>query len=94
MGHVDLEFAWSDVRPTDPKDQAAILGGYVRDGIYALNEARNVLGLGPVEGGDEPMFMTAQGPVSLREVAGAKAGANGQNSEDPDRRTRPQVSST
>jgi HK97 family phage portal protein len=94
MGHVDLEFAWSDVRPTEPKDQAAILGGYVRDGIYALNEARNLLGLGPVEGGDEPMFMTAQGPVSLREVAGAKAGANGQNSEDPDRRTRPRVSST
>jgi hypothetical protein len=31
MGHADLEFVWSDVRSTDPKDQAAILGIYVRD---------------------------------------------------------------
>ncbi len=66
MGHVDLEFAWSDVRPTDPKDQATILGSYVKDGIYAVNEVRDILGLGPVEGGDEPMFLTAQGPVLLR----------------------------
>src|SRR5881275_3048160 len=29
MGHVDLEFAWSNSRPTDPKDQATILGAYV-----------------------------------------------------------------
>ena len=66
MGHRDLEFAWSDVRPTDPTDQATILGNYVKDGIYTLNEARDILGLSPVEGGEEPMFLTPQGPILLR----------------------------
>ena len=65
MGHVDLEFAWSNSRPTDPKDQATILGAYVKDGIYTLNEARDILGMSPVAGGDESMFLTAQGPVLL-----------------------------
>jgi len=66
MGHRDLEFAWSDVRPTDPTDQATILSNYVRDGIYTLNEARDILGLSPVAGGEEPMFLTPQGPILLR----------------------------
>ena len=68
MGHVDLEFAWSNSRPTDPKDQATILSGYVKDGIFALNEARDILGMAPVAGGDQPMFLTAQGPVLLSEA--------------------------
>jgi hypothetical protein len=74
MGHVDLEFAWSDVRPNDPKDQAALLGSYVKDGIYAINEVRDILGLSPVEGGNEPMFLTAQGPVRLHDAVALKAG--------------------
>jgi len=83
MGHVDLEFAWSDVRPTDPKDQATILGGYVRDGIYALNEARDILGLGPIEGGDEPMFLTAHGPMLLRDAVASNTKAGRRNTVDP-----------
>jgi hypothetical protein len=79
MGHADLEFAWSNVRPTDPTDQATILGHYVKDGIYSANEARDVLGLGPVEGGDQPMFLTAQGPVLLRDVASAKTNTSGRS---------------
>jgi len=51
MGHADLEFAWSSTRATDPKDQATILGSYVKDGIYTLNEAREILGMWPVAGG-------------------------------------------
>lgn len=73
MGHADLEFAWSDVQPTDPKDQSAILTGYVENGIFTLNEARDILGLDPIEGGDEPMFLTAQGPVLLRDAVAPKA---------------------
>jgi HK97 family phage portal protein len=76
MGHVDLEFAWCDVRPTDAKDQAAVLGGYVRDGIYTINEARDLLGLDAVAGGDEPMFLTAQGPVWLRQAQGSRTAAD------------------
>ena len=37
MGHAELEFAWSDIRPTDPQDQSVILTSYVKDGIYTLN---------------------------------------------------------
>ena len=72
MGHSDLEFAWLDVRPTDPKDQSVILTSYVKDGIYTLNEARDVLGLDPVEGGDVPMFLTAQGPILLHDPVAPK----------------------
>ena len=68
MGQVDLEFAWSNSRPTDPKDQATILSSYVKDGIYTLNEARDILGMPPVAGGDESMFLTAQGPVLLSDA--------------------------
>ena len=68
MGQVDLEFAWSNSPPTDPTDQATILSGYVKDGIYTLNEARDILGMSPVPGGDEPMFLTAQGPVLLSDA--------------------------
>jgi hypothetical protein len=70
MGQIDLEFAWSNSPPTDPKDQATILSGYVQDGIYTLNEARDILGMSPVAGGDEPMFLTAQGPVLLSDTGG------------------------
>lgn len=65
MGHQDLEFAWSDMRPTNPNDQAAVLDIYVKDGVYAVNEARDILGLPPVEGGDRPTVQTAHGPVPL-----------------------------
>jgi HK97 family phage portal protein len=81
MGQSDLEFAWSDLRPTDPKDQATILDSYVKDGIFTLNEARNVLGLAPVEGGDQPMFLTAQGPILLHNIL--KAPANGRLPDRP-----------
>ena len=55
-----------DVRPTDPTDQASMLDLYVRDGIYTVNEARDILGLAPVDGGDQPLFQTVRGPVALR----------------------------
>lgn len=65
MGHLDLEFIWSDTRSNDPKEQASVLDIYVKDGVYTLNEARDILGLGPVEGGDQPLFLTARGPLPL-----------------------------
>ena len=55
MGHSDLEFVWTDVQPANPKDQAAILDIYVKDGIYSLNEARDILGLPPVGGDNQQL---------------------------------------
>lgn len=72
MGHTDLEFVWSDMRSTNPKDQATILDTYVKSGIYAPNEARGVLGLPPVDGGDQPVFLASQGPVPLAGTAGSQ----------------------
>ena len=80
MGHRDLEFAWSDMRSTDPKDQSVALTSYVKEGIYTVNEARNILGLDPIEGGDEPMFLTAQGPVLLHDALAQKTRAGNQPS--------------
>lgn len=49
MGHPDLEFVWSDVRPSNPKDLAAILDIYVKNGIYSVDEARQILGFQATE---------------------------------------------
>jgi len=65
FGARDLEFAWLDLRPEDPDRQSKILDLYVRNGIYAINEARQILGLAPVPGGDRPMVYGSQGPVPL-----------------------------
>jgi len=65
MGHADLEFAWADLRSADPAEQAKMLDVYVRDGIYTINEARDILGFDPVVGGELPMVYGNGGPVSL-----------------------------
>jgi hypothetical protein len=65
MGEGDLEFVWSDDRSADPAAQAKIIDTYVRGGIYAINEARDLLGLPPVPGGNVPMIYGTQGAVSL-----------------------------
>ena len=61
MGHADLEFAWLDLRPADPSEQATMLDLYVRNGIYTVNEARGILGFDPVAGGDTPTTLGAAG---------------------------------
>jgi HK97 family phage portal protein len=68
MGQDDLEFSWSDVRPVDPQEQSVILSSYVKDGIYTLNEARDQLGMDPVEGGDEPMLVLGTTAVLVRDL--------------------------
>jgi HK97 family phage portal protein len=65
MGQADLEFAWIDARSVDPAEQAKLLDLYVRDGIYTVNEARDILGLDPVAGGDQAMIYGASGATPL-----------------------------
>ncbi|MGH7039892.1 MAG: phage portal protein [Stellaceae bacterium] len=73
MGHSDLEFVWSGARPSDPKDEVAILVGYVQNGIYTVNEARAALGLGAVAGGDRVMVYGTAGAVPLAAAADTSA---------------------
>jgi hypothetical protein len=68
MGQTDLEFAWLEQDEIDPKEQSAILVGYVKEGVYTRNEARDKLGLDPVEGGDDATVDTAQGPVLVKDL--------------------------
>jgi len=63
LGHSDLEFAWGEVKPADPTEQAKVIDTYVRSGVYAINEARQLLGLDPVPGGDQPMIYGTQGAM-------------------------------
>jgi hypothetical protein len=63
MGQTDLEFAWLDLRPADPAEQAKMLDLYVRGGIYTINEARDVLGFDPIPGGETPL-VSAGKPLS------------------------------
>jgi hypothetical protein len=83
MGEADLEFAWGDVRPADPAEQARIIDTYVRSGVYAVNEARAVLGLAPVPGGERPMIYGAQGAVPLDGGAAPPLGKAGYNPAEP-----------
>ena len=65
MGEADLEFAWIDLRPADPAEQARMLDLYVRGGIYTINEARDVLCFDPVPGGETPLIYTPAGAAPL-----------------------------
>ncbi len=56
---------WAEGRPADPAQEAKIIDTYVRNGVYAINEARDILGLDPVTGGDRPMVYGTQGAVPL-----------------------------
>ena len=65
MGHADLEFAWVDLRPADPAEQAQMLDLYVRCGIYTINEARDILGAAPIAGGEVAVIDGPSGRVPL-----------------------------
>jgi hypothetical protein len=73
LGHSDLEFIWSDVRPAEPTEQAKVLEIYVRNGVYTVNEARDLLGFAPVAGGDLPMIYGTAGATPLGAPAVVKA---------------------
>jgi hypothetical protein len=88
MGHADLEFAWVDLRPADPAEQAKLLDLYVRDGIYTVNEARDILGLDPVRGGDQAMVYGTTGAVPLAAVPQPPAAARPGKAAHPGVSTR------
>jgi Phage portal protein len=65
MGETDLEFAWSDLKTIEPKEQAELLALYVKEGIKTRNEARSLLGDDPLPGGDALTVDTPHGPLPL-----------------------------
>ena len=61
----ELEFTWVDDREVDPNVSSQIRERDVKAGIISVNEARDDLGLEPVDGGEEPMVLTSVGYVKL-----------------------------
>lgn len=51
---------------TSPSTQATILDIYVRDGIYTLNDAKRILGMPTVDGGDETLLPS--GETTLKDL--------------------------
>jgi len=70
MGHTDLEFTWADAESVDPLEQAKITDLKLHSGRLTLNEARDLDGMDPVDGGDHVMFFTPSGPLLLSAVVG------------------------
>ena len=73
QGQPDLEFAWQQERELDADTQSKVLIGYAKEGIFTRNEARDQLGMDKVEGGDDLMVDTPNGPMLLSDVAAASA---------------------
>jgi hypothetical protein len=68
MGHADLQFVWNADQPMEAEDQAKILVSYVKEGIYTRNEARSVLGLVPIDGGNDATVDARQGPLLVSDL--------------------------
>lgn len=59
-----FEFDINYLLRTDLKTQAEILDMYVKNGIYSINQAKDILGLPPVECGDESLVQGAMTTLS------------------------------
>lgn len=68
LGHPDLAFAWAENKPVDALEQMNVLTGYVKEGIYTRNEAREILGADPDPDGDVLTVDSGKGPVPLRDA--------------------------
>jgi capsid portal protein len=55
-----LEFKFNELTLTDENVQSQILERYIRNKIMVPNEAREILGLPQMEGGDTPVELTAR----------------------------------
>jgi len=64
----DLEFAWDEEEAIDPVDQSKIQDTKIRNGSMTINESRAMDGLEPVDGGDEPIIITATGAIRLSDA--------------------------
>ncbi|HEX3884760.1 MAG TPA: phage portal protein [Stellaceae bacterium] len=75
MGHADLEFVWNVDEPLAPQDQATMIEGLVKEGLFTRNEGRDKLGMDPMPDGDVLMVDTLSGPVPLSVAANPPAPA-------------------
>lgn len=68
LGFPDLEFQWGKVREIDAVKQAEITDRKLRNASLTINEARDLDGRDPIDGGDIPLIYTARGATPLERV--------------------------
>ena len=77
---------------TSPLTQSIIIDRYLRDGAYTINDAKRILGVPLVEGGDIVTLPSGQitlenliaGNATWQKESTAKGGENGENGENQD----------
>jgi len=74
LGADGLEFVWLPKPSVDPLQRAQVAQIYVRNGVRSVNEVRQEIGLGRVEGADELMVYTGTGAVKLAQMTPEAAG--------------------
>jgi hypothetical protein len=74
LKHPELEFVFLEDREQDPKAQMEIDTGYVKSGIFAIDEIRKERGKLPMGGAaDQPMLATTSGFVPIGALTGPDA---------------------
>lgn len=68
FGYTDLQFMWEAGEVIKPEIKAVIIDKQLRNGTITINEARALDARDPIEGGDEPLIITAQGGVLLKDI--------------------------
>jgi hypothetical protein len=95
LGHPELEFVFLEDREQDPKAQMDIDTGYVKAGIFSIDEVRKERGKLPMgDAAEQPMLATTSGYVPIGALTGpdavgalagqATAGLGGPGSPNPD----------
>ena len=88
FGRSDIEFAWREDRQLDALEASQIDERDAKTAIRSLNEIRAERGLPPVEGGEEPRVLTAQGYVPLNSYE------IGQENQEKDRQAKANASAS
>lgn len=72
MGRYFIEFDLSSLLRGDNQSRASYISTLIRDGVMTVNEARQIEGLNPVEGGDQNFVQSNLIPLNKMEEFGEK----------------------
>jgi hypothetical protein len=74
MGNTDFEFAWTNINPTNRKEEADVFAKLVNTGAVSIDEWRLGEGLEPV--GCPPYVMTPVGPIFVHDLVSMSQSGN------------------
>ena len=77
LSGLHFEFNVSSILKGDLKTQAECITKFIQSGVYTINEARNLVGLPPVNGGDVIVMNGSYVPLEKLGIAYDKGGGNG-----------------